>query len=200
LKETEDIIELIRFGLTLKRVNRSGWGLAGIDCIRTESVAEHTYGSILTSVVVSQYLVEAGFQVDIEKVLKMAVIHDLPESITSDIPRTLNLSTSTFNEMKQALEREAIQKIFHRKIGISKHFLLLWEEYEQSSTLEAKIVRGSDIIDMLMHALNLEDIGVSPKLLDQFFITSQTIIESLEIDILTEIFLILQKRHQQNIS
>jgi putative hydrolase of HD superfamily len=199
MKETEDIIDLIRYGITLKRVNRTGWGLAGVDCIRTESVAEHTYGSVLTSVVVTQYLVEAGVRIDVEKVLKMATIHDIQESLTSDIPRTSDLSaTSTFNDLKRKLEREAIQKIFNTETSMSKYFLQLWEEYEQNSTFEAKIVRGSDIIDLLMHALALEDTGVSPRILNQFFITSRTIIESLEIDILNEIFLFLQRRHQQN--
>jgi len=201
MKETEDIIDLIRYGATLKRVNRTGWGLAGVDCIRTESVAEHTYGSVLACVVLSQYLIETGFQLDVEKVLKMAVIHDLPESLTSDIPRTPDLSvTSTLSEMKRMLDREAIQKIFNKETSMSKHFLSLWEEYEQNSTLEAKIVRGSDVIDMLMHALNLEDSGVSPRIMHPFFTTSQEIIRSLEIDILSEIFLILLNRHQQNVN
>jgi len=198
MTESEDIIELIRYGASLKRVNRAGWGIAGVYCVRTESVAEHAYGSILTSVLVSRYLVEKGIQLDIEKILTMAVIHDLPESLTSDIPRSSRLlESSKLSDMKQMLEREAIQEIFSRERNLSKHFLDLWEELERGLTLESKIVKGADIIDMLMHVLTLEDTGVSPRILHQFFTSSQKKIESLEIDLLNEIYMTLLKRHQK---
>ncbi|MDH4214859.1 MAG: HD family hydrolase [Candidatus Thorarchaeota archaeon] len=199
MTKSEDIIELIRYGSSLKRVNRTGWGLVGVDCIRTESVAEHSYGSALTSVLVSQYLIEKGIQLDIDKTLTMALIHDLPESLTSDIPHISNLyELSELNELKQKIERKAIQMIFNREVSVSKYLLVVWEEFERGSTLESKIVRGSDIIDMLMHVLNLEDTGVSPRILHQFFVSSQEIIKSLEIDILNEIYATLLERHRRN--
>jgi putative hydrolase of HD superfamily len=199
MAEFEDIINLIQYGATLKRVNRTGWGIAGVDCIRPESVAEHSYGSILTSVLIAQHMAQKGVQLDVDKLLTMAIIHDLPESLTSDIPRTNSFNESSeLKNMKQRLEREAIKKIFKKDGIVSKHFLSIWEEFKQESTIEAKIVRGADILDMLMHALILEDVGVSPQLLHQFFVSSHEIIESLEIDILFEIYLRFLKRHQNH--
>jgi len=199
LKDPEDIIELIKYGISLKRINRVGWSLAGVDCVRTESVAEHTLGCILTCIFVSQYLKEKGHQLDVEKLITMAAIHDLPEALTSDIPRTASQSlASKLNEMKLVLERESIHKIFKQNNSSSKYYISLWEEFEEGSTLEAKIVKGSDIIDMLMHALTLESTGVSARLLHQFFSSSQNIIESLDIELLDEIYKILLERHLQN--
>lgn len=129
----------------------------------------------------------------------MAAIHDLPEALTSDIPRTASQSlASKLNEMKLVLERESIHKIFNQNNSSSKYYISLWEEFEEGSTLEAKIVKGSDIIDMLMHALTLESTGVSARLLHQFFSSSQNIIESLDIELLDEIYKILLERHLQN--
>ncbi|MFW9960458.1 MAG: HD family hydrolase [Candidatus Thorarchaeota archaeon] len=199
MTEPEDIIELIKYGISLKRINRMGWSLAGVNCIRTESVAEHTMGSVLTSMLVSQYLKEKGTQLNVEKVITMAVIHDLPEALTSDIPRTANQSlASKISAMKQLLEREAVQEIFSKGDSASKYYIAMWEEFEEGSTLESRIVKGSDIIDMLMHALSLESSGVSPELLHQFFSSSKEIIESLSIDLLNEIYTILLERHLQN--
>jgi len=198
MTEPEDIIELIRYGISLKRINRTGWSLAGVNCIRTESVAEHTMGSVLTSMLICQYLKEKGAQLNVEKVITMAVIHDLPEALTSDIPRTANQSLAPkINAMKQLLEREAIQKIFSKGDSASNYYIALWEEFEEGSTLESRIVRGSDIIDMLMHALSLESSGVSPRLLHQFFSSSKEIIESLSIELLNEIYIMLLESHLQ---
>ncbi len=199
MTEIEDIIELIQSGISLKRINRTGWGIAGVNCIRTESVAEHAFGSVLTSIFVARYLKEKGLQLDVEKVITMAAIHDLPESLISDIPRLTDQSLSSrINEMKRIIEREVIQRIFSKENSFSKYYFGLWEELEEGLTLESKIVKGSDIIDMLMHALTLEATGVSPRLLHQFFSSSQEIIESLNIDLLSDVFTILLEKHRQN--
>lgn len=199
MTESDDIIGLIKYGISLKRISRAGWSIAGVDCVRTESVAEHTLGCVLTSIFVSKLLKEKGFQLDVEKTIIMAAIHDLPESLTSDIPRiTSQSSASKFSEMKRVFERESIQEIFNKDDSSSKYYIALWEEFEEGTTLESKIVKGSDIIDMLMHALTLESSGVSPRVLHQFFSSSQDMIESLAIDLLYEIYTALLEKHLQN--
>ncbi len=195
----EDIIDLVRNAVALKRVNRSGWGIAGVDKFRPESVAEHSYGTIMSSIYISQYLARTGVQLNIEKTLIMAAIHDLPESLTSDIPHNASqLGRSSKKTLKHDMEKDAIQAILRGKTGSSKQLMSIWEEYEDCTTIEAKVVRGADIIDMLVHVLDLEDSGVSPRILHQFFASSQHTFETLGIDILNAIYSILLQRHKKN--
>ena len=195
----EDIIDLIRNSVALKRVNRSGWGIAGVDRFRPESVAEHSYGTVISSIYISQYLAGTGVQLNMERTLIMAAIHDLPESLTSDIPHnTSHSGKSSEKTLKREMERHAIQAILRGKTGSSKQLKSIWEEYEDCTSIEAKVVRGADIIDMLVHALDLEDSGVSPRILHQFFASSQHTFETLGIDILSAIYSILLQRHQKN--
>jgi len=195
----EDIIDLIRNAVVLKRVNRSGWGIAGVDRFRPESVAEHSYGTVISSILISQYIAETGVQLNIEKTLIMAAIHDLPESLTSDIPHNASQpAKSSKKKLKRQMEKHAIQTLLRGKMGTSKQLISIWEEYEDCMSTEAKVVRGADIIDMLVHALDLEDSGVSPRILHQFFVSSQQTFETLGINILCEIYGILLQGHKNN--
>jgi putative hydrolase of HD superfamily len=199
MTNAQDIIDLIRSASILKRVGRSGWSLAGVDCARLESVAEHTYGTVVVSMFISQYLIKKKMELDLAKVTIMAMIHDLPESVTSDIPRISGVpEAAVLNEAKQRVERSFMERIFS-SYDIDSHSPLdLWTEYTNMSTLEARVVRGSDVIDMLVQALSLEESGVSPGILNQFFSSAHEIIESLELDILNDICSILFKMHRLN--
>jgi len=199
MKTPEDIIDLVRHAEGLKRVNRAGWAVAGVDRIRPESVAEHSYGTIISSIFVSQYLAQIGIQLNLEKTLIMAAIHDLPESLTSDIPHIASQrSKSSIMTLKREMERDAIQTILRSRTSSSKQLMSIWKEYDDCATIEAKVVRGADIIDMLVHALDLEDSGVSPRVLHPFFDSSQHSLETLGIDILSEIYGVLLRKHRKN--
>ncbi len=195
----EEIFDLVRSAATLKRVNRSGWGIAGVDSIRPESVAEHSFGTVISSIYLSQYLISSGIQINMEKTLIMAAIHDLPESRTSDIPHDAGQSgKSPMKMLKHEMERRAIQTILVGKTDSSELLISIWNEYEDCASIEAKVVRGADIIDMLVHALDYEDSGVSPRILHQFFASSQQAFETLGINILSEIYGTLLQRHKNN--
>jgi len=64
------------------------------------------------------------------------------------------------------------------------------------SSIEVRIVRTSDILDMLLHATVLEQAGVSPLLLTPFFKTSEDSLKELGIDIGIQIYQILLSNHQ----
>ena len=197
----EEIFDLVRSAATLKRVNRSGWGIAGVDSFKPESVAEHSFGTVISSIYVTQYLISSGVQINMEKTLIMAAIHDLPESRISDIPHDAGQSDkSPMKTLKREMETRAIQTILLGKTDSSKLLMSIWNEYEDCASTEARVVRGADIIDMLVHALDYEDSGVSPRILHQFFASSQRTIEALGIDIISAIYRILLERHLKNAS
>lgn len=196
--QAEMIIELIRRGESLKSVVRSGWALAGVESQRIESVAEHSYGSILSAIIVAQQLISDETDINMEKVVLMAALHDLPESITGDIARTeAFVKNKKLVKTKELAEKHAIKSMFEPMGNSFKNLLHIWNEFNLGESLEARVVKGADIVDMLIHARSLEESGASPQSLHQFFITSRAQIDSIAIEIVTEIYNTLYYEHQQ---
>lgn len=134
-----DIIQSMTLSEKLKRELRHSWLSDG----RRESVAEHTWNMCLLAMLCHSHL---EHQVDLEKVLKMALIHDLVEAEAGDIPFFEN---STRKDLKQATEMEAMRKISKiLPIPMSNEISNLWNEFEECSSLEAKFVKALDNLEV----------------------------------------------------
>lgn len=134
----------------LKRLPRAGWRLAGImDC---ESVADHTFRVALIALVLGE-LVEG---VDRFKLLQMAVLHDLPECVLTDLPSTAVQAIG--RQAKQRAERGAWLQMLPacQQAG---EWSALWEEFEAGQSVEAKLARAADKLDMLLQAYEYERAG-----------------------------------------
>lgn len=75
-----------------------------------------------------------------EKILKMALVHDLPESRTGDV----NYLTRQYTER---LNEKAVLDVF-AGTQLGEEMVALWHEYEQRKCLEAKIVKDADNLDV----------------------------------------------------
>ncbi len=191
-----NIIRIARHGEALKRVERTGWALAGVSRARSESVGEHSYGTALLSILIAKSLIDIKVRVDLSKVASIALIHDLPESLTSDIPLAFTqLGGERTSRIKKEAEKEAISHIAQN--SFKKWFQEIWLDLEKIESIESKIVAGADILDMLIHAVALEISGVVPEIFDQFFITSQQRIDQLNIMIIKDIFWELYGEHSK---
>jgi 5'-deoxynucleotidase YfbR-like HD superfamily hydrolase len=83
----EDLLEFLRNAGDLKMIPRTGWVQAGIK--EPESVADHSFRMTLLAMVLSDQM-----GLDTEKVVRMALIHDLAESRTGDLPQARNPMTT----------------------------------------------------------------------------------------------------------
>src|SRR5215510_10902494 len=105
------LIELER----LKRLDRTGWVLRGF-ANGTESVAAHSFGVSVTAMLLADELLAQGANVDVERVLRIALLHDWAEARVGDMPRTAtqyfgadarrNAETAAFHDLAEALNRE----------------------------------------------------------------------------------------------
>ncbi|MHA2425365.1 MAG: HD domain-containing protein, partial [Candidatus Thorarchaeota archaeon] len=96
----------------MKRLERTGWNIAGVQTYRSESIAEHAWGTLYLSWLISMHLISSGTHVVLAKVLTMAMLHDIPESLVSDIPRpALELGGTKIKEGKSNAEYAAIVEI-----------------------------------------------------------------------------------------
>ncbi|MGI8566251.1 MAG: HD domain-containing protein [Pyrinomonadaceae bacterium] len=155
------LIELQR----LKRLDRAGWVLRGL-APGAESVAAHSYGVAFTAMVLADKVRARGVEVDVERVLRLALLHDLAEARTGDMPRTGAQYYSP--EARRRAERAAFDDVV-RELGspLGGDYGELHEDYERRLSLEARLVKAADIVDLLAQALFFERSGA--RGLDEFW-------------------------------
>jgi putative hydrolase of HD superfamily len=139
-----------------------------------ENDAEHSWAMGITAIVVATRLErELGQKVDLLKVLKMIIVHDLPEIDAGD--------TKTWDAQarvgKEDRERHAMTQLLGLLPSDMQNELMdLWEEFEKGESLEAKIVKSIDRIDPVLHRTftgvgwaNVADDGAhsTPQALDE---------------------------------
>jgi putative hydrolases of HD superfamily len=139
LENSESIFEFI---LKLKIIPRAGWKKkAGITT--PESVADHAYSVAAIAMILSD-----AKKLDTGKILKMALLHDLAESIVGDLtPEDASKSK------KKQLEDSAMGKIlslFDAKT--KKQYWSVWTQYQKNSTKEAKLLHDVDKLEMALQA------------------------------------------------
>ena len=156
----ETLIELQR----LKRLDRTGWVLRGFPNA-TESVAAHSFGVSVTAMLMADELLTQGVVIDVEKVLRIALLHDWAEARVGDMPRTATLYFGS-DARKQA-ETSAFRDLTAPINHDGAPYAHLYHEYEERNTLEARLVKAADVIDLLVQALALERAG--GRGLDEFW-------------------------------
>ena len=141
----------------LKRLDRTGWVLRGLPP-GAESVAAHSYGVALTAMLLADECASRGAEVDVARVLRLALLHDLQETRTGDMPRTM--ADYYGAEARRAAERAAFDDIV-RGAGAARaaRYGELHEDYETRASVEARLVKAADVIDLLAQALAFERAG-----------------------------------------
>ncbi len=127
----------------LKEVERTACGVNG----RAESVAEHTYSSLMLAL---YFLPKIEQKLDELKVLKMILFHDVVEIEAGD--------TYTYDEKANIGKPERESKaaeVFAEKLPehLANDWLLLWNEFEEKKTPEARFCNAIDKFDPIMHSL-----------------------------------------------
>jgi len=148
----DDISALLE-ALELKDELRTGWVLREIDT--PESVAAHTWGVATLCLL---YADRADDAVERDRAVAMALVHDLAEARTGDIPtRADDEHQRVAAEEKAVRERAAIGDLLE-PFGADNdgEFRSLWEEYEGRETRTAQFVKDMDLIDNCLQALKYE--------------------------------------------
>jgi putative hydrolase of HD superfamily len=149
----------------LKRLDRTGWVLRGLPP-GAESVAAHSYGVALAAMLLADEVRRRGVDVNVERVLRIALLHDLAETRTGDMPRTV--ARYYGEELRRRAERAAFDDVMRGLGGEgAKDYGELHEDYERRASLEARLVKAADIVDLLAQALYFERAGA--RGLDEFW-------------------------------
>lgn len=132
-----DYINFLNAIEKLKCNTRHSWTSTG----RQESIAEHSWRcAVMALLCVDEYP-----EVDINRVVKMCLIHDFGEAITGDIPAFLKTASD------EETEGRAVESLLAQlPDAMHREFSKLFVEMEKLETPEARLFKALDNMEALV--------------------------------------------------
>lgn len=157
----------------LKNIKRSGWLRCEIP--NPESVADHTFRTAFMAMILGDIL-----NLNTQKLIKMALIHDLAETVTGDITPYDEITKIEKRKREETGLRELLKDLPNSKI-----YLNLWIEYEEQKSKEAVILKNIDKLEMAIQAREYQK-TFTDKDLSEFTLEADRQISVPEIRVLFE--------------
>ena len=147
----KDLKKILKVFLTLqwaKELPRQGFIAMGFKRNEADSVAAHSFSTSLLAYFLAKQLNKEGQKVDAEKVLKMALVHDIGETIVGDVGTFVKgMAGGVFKN----IEEEGV-KALTSGLDSQDEIIKLVEEYNDRKTIEARVVKAADNLDALAQA------------------------------------------------
>lgn len=107
---------------------------------RQDSSAEHSWRISLMAVLLAPYLKE---KVDMERVLKMVAVHDLPKAITGNfLAQVYDYDKKIKEDAQEKKEKATKDLVKDLPESLSSEIYDLWKEHEDQKTPEAIFVKA----------------------------------------------------------
>ena len=157
----KSIMSFYLLATRLKYKIRSGWDEThwNVSKERLESVAEHIYGTCILALSIDS---EFETNLDIDKIIKMLVLHELGEVIIRDITPFDNITP----EEKMKREHAAIKDVLGDLVKNEEYFALLLE-FDAKKTREAVFAHLCDKLEADIQAKVYQDMGCQNPLNEQ---------------------------------
>jgi len=184
--DKENLLRFFSEVIKLKELKRSGWSVSGIE--DGESIADHSFMTALMVLILG-----SERKLDIEKALKMAIIHDIAESKTGDVITWRDYQkTRKVKEMEEAGAMKELLSLLGTK---GKDYLDLWNEYEEAKTPEARFVKAVDKIELIFQALKYDNTKKNIKpIFESFFVKNEVPIDDKELSEFADLILKSRKK------
>jgi len=134
-----ELLDLLLEVQNLDRIPRLGYLLSGVS--DPESVSEHTLHVAFLVWVVGEHIPN----LDRLRAIEIAMVHDLAELRIGDFPRTA--SRYLPEGAKTTAEAAAVEEIL---APLTPRMRALWEEYREAETVEARLVKSCDKLQMML--------------------------------------------------
>ncbi len=148
---TVNLKKILKVFLTLqwaKELPRQGFIAMGFKRNEADSVAAHSFSTSLLAYFLAKRLQKEGVKIDPEKVLKMALMHDVGETIVGDVGTFVkNMAGGVFKN----IEEEGVKALVEG-LDCKDEIIELVEEYNERETMEARLVKAADNLDALAQA------------------------------------------------
>ena len=132
--DNKELIKILKIASQLKQNTRHSWLANG----RRESVAEHCWRLSIFA-----YFMKDEFpDVDIDKVIKMCLFHDMGEAFTGDIPSFLKSKVD--EEKESSILNEWVTSL---PSTYKDELSNIYKEIEEQKTQEAKLFKALDKLE-----------------------------------------------------
>ncbi|KAF3768111.1 hypothetical protein M406DRAFT_355835 [Cryphonectria parasitica EP155] len=143
----------------LKTTKREGWRRFGI--VRGESIADHMYRMAMISMFAPPSI---RGRVDMHKCMKMCLIHDMAESLVGDITPVDGVAKPEKNRREAATMDYITGNLLGNVWGgqgksVAEDIRAVWQEYEDSETLESHFVHDIDKMELVLQMVEYEKRG-----------------------------------------
>ncbi len=137
--ELDGVLAFLREAERLKTVTRSAWTSEA----QPESVAEHTWRVCLMAML----LYGGAPDVDLARLLRMCLVHDLGEALGGDVPAPQQEAAAP----KAGQERADLLRLTAPlPARLRDEIVELWDEYEAAATAEARLAKGLDKLETIL--------------------------------------------------
>ncbi len=159
-------LQLLLDAQRLKRTPRTGWVTRGVP--DAESVADHSFGVAFVALMLGEML---EHPLDKTKLLTIALLHDLPESVIGDLatPAKVHFPPGAKRKAEMSTLAELLGKL---PPHCAERWRSWWQEFEDGTSIEGQIVRDADYLDMLIQAYVYER-TTGNRCLDEFWPSSE---------------------------
>ncbi|MFC7188035.1 HD domain-containing protein [Halorubrum yunnanense] len=150
--EAEPALDALLDAYALKDERRTGWQLRGVD--EPESVAAHAWGVAYLVLTLGDRFRGDLPDVDLDRALRLAVVHDVAEAETGDVATRADSTAETVDpDAKEAAEREAMRDLAG---PLPDRVRDAWEAYEARDSPAAALVKECDLLDVCLQAVVYE--------------------------------------------
>jgi putative hydrolase of HD superfamily len=132
-------------------------GVAG-----AENVAAHSFGVAFLALLLSELVDDP---LDTAKLLTIALLHDLPESVIGDLPAPATV------HFPPGAKEKAEAGVLAEMVGLlpgAAHWRAWHQEFQEGSSPEGRLVRDADRLDVLIQAYLYQQ-ATGNRLLDEFW-------------------------------
>ena len=149
--QTKTLKKILKVFLTLqwaKELPRQGFIALGFKRNEADSVAAHSWTCAMLTYFLATELKKNGQKINIDKAIKMALFHDMAETIVGDVGTFVKgMAKGAF----APIEEEGLRWLVGG-LPTEKEIISLVSEYSQRKTLEARLVKLADNLDALAQA------------------------------------------------
>jgi putative hydrolase of HD superfamily len=150
--DPDPALDAVLAAYDLKDERRTGWQLRGVD--GPESVAAHSWGVAYLLLALGDRFRDELPGVDLDRALRLAVVHDVAEAETGDAATRADSTAETVDpEAKVAAERAAMRDLAG---PLPERVRDAWEAYEERESPEAVLVKECDLLDACLQAVLYE--------------------------------------------
>jgi len=144
----EDIEQILKFIIEIEKLKAVQRNTRPVGLGRYENSAEHSWHVCLAALMLKDF---ANEPVNIDRVIKMLLIHDLGEIDVGDT--IIYASETAALKAEEAVAMERILAILP-DVGIADDLMVLWHEFEAGETPDSRFAKAIDRVPPLLHNIN----------------------------------------------